>query len=81
MSAVKHALRDATGTHGAAERLRSAGIDVGRPVEWMVDPDRPDTILGVTYAFSLTGERRTVWYTPDEREARVFRVVSEIPAT
>ena len=37
-----------------------SGFDVGTPVEWMVDPDRRETILGVTYEFSQTGERKTV---------------------
>ena len=36
-------------------------FDIGTPVEWMVDPDRRETILGVTYAFSQTGERKTAW--------------------
>jgi hypothetical protein len=40
-------------------------INVGRPVEWMVSTETPQHILGVTYLFSLTGERITVWYTPD----------------
>lgn len=40
-------------------------INVGRPVEWMVVTEAPRRVLGVTYLFSLTGERITVWYTPD----------------
>jgi hypothetical protein len=40
-------------------------LDIGTPVEWMVDPDRHETILGVTYEFSQTAERKTVWYTPN----------------
>jgi hypothetical protein len=47
-------------------------IDVGKPVEWMVDPDQREKILGVTYEFSQTGERRTVWYTPNKRRAKAF---------
>ena len=27
----------------------TAEPDVGRPVEWMVDPDQRETILGVNY--------------------------------
>ena len=27
----------------------AAKFDVGRPVEWMVDPDHREKILGVTY--------------------------------
>ena len=53
-------------------------FDIGTPVEWMVDPDRPETILGVTYEFSQTGERKTVWYTPNKRRAKKALVVSEL---
>ncbi|PZQ95321.1 MAG: hypothetical protein DI533_19870 [Cereibacter sphaeroides] len=53
-------------------------LDIGTPVEWMVDPDRPETILGVTYEFSLTGERKTVWYTPSKRRAKKALVLSEL---
>ena len=52
--------------------------DVGRPVEWMVDPDHHEKILGVTYQFSNTGERTTVWYTPNKRRAKSF-VVVDVP--
>lgn len=47
-------------------------IDVGKPVEWMVDPDQREKILGVTYEFSQTGARKTVWYTPNKRRAKAF---------
>ena len=53
-------------------------IDVGKPVEWIVDPDRRATILGVTYEFSQTGERKTVWYTPNKRRAKSALVLSEL---
>ena len=53
-------------------------FDIGTPVEWMVDPDRRETILGVTYEFSLTGERKTVWYTPSKRRAKKALVLSEL---
>lgn len=53
-------------------------LDVGTPVEWMVDPDRRETILGVTYEFSQTGERKTVWYTPNKRRAKNALVLSEL---
>jgi hypothetical protein len=53
-------------------------LDIGTPVEWMVDPDRRETILGVTYAFSQTGERKTVWYTPNKRRAKRFVVVTDL---
>jgi hypothetical protein len=54
-------------------------FDIGTPVEWMVDPDRRETILGVTYEFSQTGERKTVWYTPNKRRVKRFVVVSVLP--
>lgn len=54
-------------------------IDVGRPVEWMVDPNSRATILGVTYEFSKTGERKTVWYTPNKRRAKDFVVMAVPP--
>jgi hypothetical protein len=54
-------------------------FDIGTPVEWMVDPDRSETILGVTYEFSQTGERKTVWYTPNKRRAKRFVIVSDLP--
>jgi hypothetical protein len=44
----------------------------------MVDPDRSETILGVTYEFSQTGERKTVWYTPNKRRAKKALVLSEL---
>ena len=53
-------------------------LDIGTPVEWMVDPDRRETILGVTYEFSQTGERKTVWYTPNKRRAKKALVLSEL---
>ena len=53
-------------------------FDIGTPVEWMVDPDQRETILGVTYGFSQTGERKTVWYTPNKRRAKKALVVSQL---
>ena len=53
-------------------------LDIGTPVEWMVDPDRRETILGVTYEFSQTGDRKTVWYTPNKRRAKRFAVVTDL---
>ena len=50
-------------------------LDVGRPVEWMVDPDHREKILGVTYEFNHTGERKTVWYTANKRRAKCFIVL------
>ena len=54
-------------------------FDIGTPVEWMVDPDQRETILGVTYEFSQTGERKTVWYTRNKRRAKRFVIVSDLP--
>jgi hypothetical protein len=53
-------------------------FDIGTPVEWMVDPDQREKILGVTYEFSQTGERKTVWYTPNKRRAKKALVLSEL---
>ena len=53
-------------------------IDEGKPVEWMVDPESRTTILGVTYEFSQTGERETVWYTPNKRRAKAVLVLNEL---
>lgn len=55
-----------------------AKFDVGRPVEWMVDPDHREKILGVTYEFSHTGERKTVWYTANKRRAKNALLVTEL---
>ena len=54
-------------------------FDIGMPVAWMVDPDRREKILGVTYEFSQTGERKTVWYTPNKRRSKRFVVVCVLP--
>lgn len=53
-------------------------FDIGTPVEWMVDPDHREKILGVTYEFSQTGERKTVWYTSNKRRAKKALVLSEL---
>ena len=53
-------------------------LDIGTPVEWIVDPASHTTILGVTYEFSQTGERKTVWYTPNKRRAKKALVLSEL---
>jgi len=41
--------------------MRPTEIDVGKPVEWMLDPDQRENVLGVTYEFCQTGFRKTVW--------------------
>jgi hypothetical protein len=56
----------------------AAECDVGNPVEWMVDPHHPDKILGVTYEFSHTGTRKTVWYTANKRRPKYFQAVAEM---
>ncbi len=50
-------------------------LDVGRPVEWMVDP-MTQAVLGVTYAFSQSGERKTVWYTANKRKLKASLMVT-----
>lgn len=57
----------------------SEEIDIGRPVEWMVDPVRSEVVLGVTYEFSQSAARRTVWYTPNKRRPKLFTAVSVLP--
>jgi hypothetical protein len=32
----------------------------------------------VTYEFSQTGERKTVWYTPNKRRVKRFVVVTDL---
>ena len=61
-----------------ARNIPPSEFDIGTPVEWMVDPDRRETVLGVTYEFSQTGERKTVWYTPNKRRAKKALVLSEL---
>ena len=61
-----------------ARTIPPSEFAIGMPVEWMVDPDRPETILGVTYEFSQTGERKTVWYTVNKRRAKRFVVVTDL---
>jgi hypothetical protein len=58
------------------EDTSAAALDVGRPVEWMLDSDHREKILGVTYEFSHTGERKTVWYTANKRRPRKLAVVA-----
>ncbi len=64
-----------------ARTIPPSKFDIGMPVEWMVDPDRPETILGVTYQFSQTGERKTVWYTPNKRRAKRFVVMTDLQSS
>ena len=67
-----------TETPALERTIPPSEIDVGKPVEWMVDPDRRATILGVTYEFSQSGVRKTVWYTPNKRRAKSALVLSEL---
>jgi hypothetical protein len=57
---------------------RTSVIDVGKPVEWMVDPDQHDKILGVTYEFTLSGIRKTVWYTHNKRRIKAVLILTEL---
>lgn len=57
----------------------NAGIDIGRPVEWLVDPDDLGIVLGVTYEFTLSRERKTVWYTKNKRKPKDYVVVAFCP--
>lgn len=63
-------------TNALDDVTSAAQLDVGRPVEWMVDPDHREKILGVTYEFSHTGERKTVWYTANKRRPRKLAVMT-----
>jgi hypothetical protein len=67
-----------TETPALERAVPPSDIDVGTPVEWMVDPDRRETILGVTYEFSQTGERRIVWYTRNKRRAKAVLILNEL---
>ena len=60
------------------EDTSAAALDVGRPVEWMVDPDHREKILGVTYEFSHTRTRKTVWYTANKRRVTNALLVTEL---
>lgn len=57
-------------------------LDIGRPVEWMLNPVTRD-VLGVTYVFTQSSERRTVWYTANKRKPKDSLTVtnlSDVPA-
>lgn len=71
---------DSTSADAAPQAEQYPGIDIGVPVEWMIDPACPGQVLGVTYAFTLSGERRTTWYTPNKRRAKTCVVVTEFMA-
>ncbi len=58
--------------------LRTSVIDVGKPIEWMVDPDQHDKILGVTYEFNLSGIRKTVWYTHNKGRIKTVLILTEL---
>lgn len=50
-------------------------LNIGRPVAWMLDPIDASNVLGVTYAFSITGEHTTVWYTETGEPAQEYKLV------
>lgn len=56
-------------------------IDLGRPVEWMLDPHDQKNVLGVVYEFSQSKERKIVWYTANKRRAKSFNVVRDLAFT
>lgn len=64
-----------------ARTIPPSEFDIGTPIEWMVDPDHCANILGVTYEFGQTGERKTVWYTPNRRRAKQFVVVTNLQSS
>lgn len=70
-----------TETPALEHTIATFEIDVGKPVEWMVDPDQRETILGVTYEFSQTGARKTVWYTRNKRRTKTYLVVYDLTAS
>lgn len=51
----------------------NTGINIGRPIAWMLDPTVDRLILGVIYEFTLSGEQVTVWYTDDGLPAAAYR--------
>ena len=50
-------------------------LNIGRPVAWMLDLNDDAAVLGVTYAFSITGEHVTVWYTETGEPAQEYKLV------
>ena len=56
-------------------------IDIGLPVEWMLDPHDQKIVLGVVYEFSQSKERKIVWYTANKRRAKSFNVVRDFACT
>jgi hypothetical protein len=66
-------------TKALEQNAPTSEINIGTPVEWMVDPDKATIVLGVTYAFSLTGERKTVWYTANKQRAKRVLFVTQLP--
>lgn len=63
-----------------ARVMQAEELDIGKPVEWMFDPEDRQKIVGVTYVFTHSGERRTVWYTANKRRAKNAILVTELVA-
>ena len=61
----------------APPSLPHQAIDIGLPVEWMLDPHDQKVVLGVVYEFSQSKVRKIVWYTANKRRAKSFKVVRE----
>ncbi|TKD13570.1 hypothetical protein FBT96_19405 [Rhodobacter capsulatus] len=62
----------------APPSLPHQAIDIGLPVEWMLDPHDQKVVLGVVYEFSQSKVRKIVWYTANKRRAKSFKVVREL---
>ena len=67
--------------NSAAPSVPHQAIDIGLPVEWMLDPHDQKIVLGVVYEFSQSKERKIVWYTADKRRAKSFKLVRELGCT
>lgn len=53
-------------------------INIGKPIAWMLDQATGLQVLGVTYEFTLTGERISVWYTETGAAPKEFRTVDRL---
>ena len=65
----------------APPSLPRQAIDIGLPVEWMLDAHDQKNVLGVVYEFSQSKERKIVWYTANKRRAKSFNVVRDLAFT
>lgn len=58
--------------------LALKAINIGKPIAWMLDQATGLQVLGVTYEFTLTGERISVWYTENSAAPKEFRTVDRL---